>query len=462
MRKSDIYFTAALVPMDYIAIVGAAATAYVLRYADFVQRVRPVVFDLPFREYFPLVMAIAAGWLVIFSFSGLYAMRERKFFSVVTRIALACSTDMLAVVLIFFFSRAIFSSRFMLLASWIFAVLYVGIERFLMRLCKRAYWARGKGLHEVVIVGNDAAAHALLASRFGSSAGGHHIAQRILHWDVESEKVLRTYIQAGNNIDELVLTDPDITRECMKSLIDFCTAHQVGFRYTAELLGGQTSNIGIDLIAGIPIIEVRATRLDGLGKVWKRLFDLCIATLGLLLLVPLTMVAGGAIILDSRGPVFVGLERIGARGKRFILYKYRSMIAGAHEMKGQLWALNERSEGPLFKMKHDPRVTRLGKFLRRWSIDELPQLWNVFKGEMSLVGPRPHEPQEVSQYETQQKKLLTIRPGITGLAQVSGRTDLSFAEEARIDTLYVEQWSMMLDIIIILKTPFVLFKHNGV
>jgi exopolysaccharide biosynthesis polyprenyl glycosylphosphotransferase len=243
--------------------------------------------------------------------------------------------------------------------------------------------------------------------------------------------------------------------------MDFCTAHQVGFKYTAELLGGQSSNIGVDLIAGIPIIEVRATRLDGWGKVLKRLFDACVASVGLLLLAPMSIVVGAAITLDSRGPVFVGLERIGARRKRFILYKYRSMVAGAHEMKGELVAQNERNDGPLFKMKDDPRITRVGRFLRRTSIDELPQLWNVLKGDMSLVGPRPHEPQEVSQYETPQKKLLTIRPGITGMAQVSGRTDLTFAEESRIDMLYVEQWSLLLDVIIMLKTPFILIKHRG-
>jgi lipopolysaccharide/colanic/teichoic acid biosynthesis glycosyltransferase len=138
------------------------------------------------------------------------------------------------------------------------------------------------------------------------------------------------------------------------------------------------------------------------------------------------------------------------------------MVVGAHEMKRELMEQNERADGPLFKMKNDPRITRVGRFLRRWSIDELPQLWNVFRGDMSLVGPRPHEPQEVSQYETQQRKLLTIRPGITGMAQVSGRTDLTFVEESRIDMLYVEQWSMLLDIIIMLKTPFVLIKHKGV
>ena len=461
MRRSDIIFTAALVPVDYIAVVGAASAAYFLRYAEFFQRVRPVVFNLPFRQYFPLVLVIAAVWIVIFAFSGLYAMRERKLSNDIARVALSCSTGTLAVVLVFFFSRELFSSRFMILASWGLAVMFVLVGRFLMRMCKRAYWKRGKGLHEVAVVGGDATARALLSSRFGSLSSGHKIVQQLPRWDEAGERALRAYVDTGRDLDELVLTDPNISRERMKSLVDFCTAHQVGFKYTAELLGGQSSNIGVDLIGGIPIVEVRATRLDGWGKVLKRLFDMCVASVGLLLLAPITVVVGAAIVLDSRGSVFVGLERIGTRRRRFILYKYRSMVAGAHEMKGELVAQNERNDGPLFKMKDDPRITRVGRFLRRSSIDELPQLWNVLKGDMSLVGPRPHEPQEVSRYETLQKRLLTIRPGITGMAQVSGRTDLTFAEESRIDMLYVEQWSLLLDVIIMLKTPFILIKDRG-
>ena len=189
---------------------------------------------------------------------------------------------------------------------------------------------------------------------------------------------------------------------------------------------------------------------------------LATAFVGLLALLPVTVAVGAAIKLNDRGPLFVVLERVGLRGKKFTLFKYRSMVVGAHDMKREIMRQNERADGPLFKMKNDPRITGVGRFLRRWSIDELPQLWNVLKGDMSIVGPRPHESQEVSQYEVAQKKLLTIRPGITGMAQVSGRTDLSFAEESRIDMLYVEQWSLTLDIIIILKTPFVLVKHKGV
>jgi lipopolysaccharide/colanic/teichoic acid biosynthesis glycosyltransferase len=156
----------------------------------------------------------------------------------------------------------------------------------------------------------------------------------------------------------------------------------------------------------------------------------------------------------------VQLKRVGQKGKIFKMYKFRSMVKDAHLMKSEIKNLNERPDGPLFKMKNDPRVTTFGKFLRRTSLDELPQLFNVLAGEMSLVGPRPHEPEEVSEYQRGYRKLLTIKPGITGMAQVSGRSSLLFSEEAKLDIFYIENWSILLDLIILLKTPKALFKKD--
>jgi lipopolysaccharide/colanic/teichoic acid biosynthesis glycosyltransferase len=144
----------------------------------------------------------------------------------------------------------------------------------------------------------------------------------------------------------------------------------------------------------------------------------------------------------------------------FTLYKFRSMVQNAHALKPQMQELNERRDGPLFKIQNDPRVTRIGRFLRKASLDELPQLWNVLKGDMSLVGPRPHEPEEVRQYRAEDRGLLAIKPGITGLAQVSGRSNLLFAEEVTLDTYYIENWSLRLDFQILVRTLIVVFKFR--
>ena len=181
--------------------------------------------------------------------------------------------------------------------------------------------------------------------------------------------------------------------------------------------------------------------------------------LGLIILSPFFVFMAIIIKMDSAGPVLARLERV-ARGKKFKLYKFRSMIENAHEMKydkdgnlrSEFARLNERGEGPLFKMKNDPRITKVGRFIRKTRLDEFPQLINVLKGEISLIGPRPHEPEEVAKYEKHHKKLLTIKPGCTGMAQVSGSSGLDFEREVKLDIYYIENWSLFLDLIIIIKT----------
>ena len=178
----------------------------------------------------------------------------------------------------------------------------------------------------------------------------------------------------------------------------------------------------------------------------------------LLLSLPLFLIVPVLIKRDSPGPVLVRLTRIGRRGKPFRLYKFRSMVKDAHALKPEYQELNERADGPLFKMRRDPRITRIGKYLRISSIDEIPPLWNVIRGEMSLVGPRPHEPEEVDQYTQGYKRLLSVKPGLTGAAQISGRSNIPFSQEASLDMLYIENWSLWRDTVILLKTIPAIFR----
>jgi len=223
----------------------------------------------------------------------------------------------------------------------------------------------------------------------------------------------------------------------------------------------QPTHLEINTIADIPIIEVKKTRLEGWGRIFKRVFDIIISFVILIIISPLLFFVSLLIVIDSQGGVLVRLERVGEKGKRFKLYKFRSMVKNAQLLKKELVDLNERADGPLFKITNDPRVTRIGRFIRKTSIDELPQLINVFKGEISLVGPRPHEPEEVAKYERWHRKLLAIKPGVTGLAQVSGRSDLEFKDEAKLDIYYIENWSPELDLQILFKTPWVVISGKS-
>lgn len=192
----------------------------------------------------------------------------------------------------------------------------------------------------------------------------------------------------------------------------------------------------------------------------KRIMDIVLSSLGLIVLSPLILIVGIAIKVESKGPIVFVQERVGVKGKRFKMYKFRSMVSDAEEMKKNLEKCNEMS-GPMFKMKEDPRVTRIGRFIRKTSIDELPQFVNVIKGEMTIVGPRPSLPKEVEQFEPWMLERLEVKPGITCIWQVSGRNDVSFTEWMKMDIKYVHEKSIILDIKLIFKTFLLLFgdKH---
>jgi exopolysaccharide biosynthesis polyprenyl glycosylphosphotransferase len=226
------------------------------------------------------------------------------------------------------------------------------------------------------------------------------------------------------------------------------------------------------MVGGVPVVEVRRTALEGWGAIAKRVFDLLIAGLLIIILSPVMLVIALAIKTNSKGPVIYKNERVGYKGRTFKLYKFRSMLAelstGAEfggekalELEKKLIEENSIKEGPVYKIKNDPRVTSVGRFIRETSLDELPQLFNVMNGTMSLVGPRPHQPREVEKYESHEKRVLAVRPGITGLAQISGRSEIPFADEARLDNFYIEHWSLITDLIILIKTPFAVVGRKG-
>jgi exopolysaccharide biosynthesis polyprenyl glycosylphosphotransferase len=214
-------------------------------------------------------------------------------------------------------------------------------------------------------------------------------------------------------------------------------------------------------VAGLPLIHVDKPQYQGAKRFEKRLFDVAFAAAVLLFGSPLLLTTALAVKLTSRGPVFYRQERIGLGGQPFRMLKFRTMVDGADTMVEQLRVLNEADSGVLFKIRDDPRVTPVGRFLRRYSLDELPQFINVLKRDMSVVGPRPPLAREVDAYDEQARRRLLVRPGITGLWQISGRSDLSWEDTVRLDLFYVENWSMVADLLIAVKTARAVFCHQG-
>lgn len=459
MKKSALFFTVALVPLDLAMLFLAGVSAYFLRTSSWVSEYRPVLFDvnLPLEKYIFIVLIVIPFGIFVFALTGLYKLRRDSLFEEFFQIIASVSFTMMSAIIFIFIKREWFDSRFILLAAWIFSVLYVFSGRLILRMAKKFFISRYQfGVERVLLVGDDKASK-ILAQEIGrNSSFGYKLVKIIPSLDlIEVKKAI-----ANPKIDTVMVGKADYSNNEIVELAEFCQEHHLNFHFAPTLFQTLATNVNMNVIGGMPLIEVRHTPLYGWGKVLKRSIDIAGSLIGLFILAPLLGVISLAIKITSKGPVFFAPERVSMNNK-FHLYKFRSMINDAHYLKKDLMRYNERKDGPLFKMKNDPRVTGIGRFLRRTRLDELPQLFNVLKGDISLVGPRPHEPEEISRYEKRHKKLLTLKAGVTGMAQISGSSDLPFEEEVKLDIYYIENWSLFLDIKILFKTLAVLFKDKS-
>jgi exopolysaccharide biosynthesis polyprenyl glycosylphosphotransferase len=264
----------------------------------------------------------------------------------------------------------------------------------------------------------------------------------------------------GGDIDLVILALPFWEHHRLPELVDICRYAGVEFRVVPDLYQLSFDRIDIGNLSGIPLIGLKEVSLRGWNLVVKRTMDLALTLLALPIVLPLGVMLAIIVRLDSPGPAIFRQRRIGRDGRPFICYKFRTMVVDAEERKAELAALNE-ADGPLFKIRNDPRMTRVGRFLRRYSLDELPQLWNILRGDMSWVGPRPATPEEVAQYEDWHYRRLTVVPGLTGLSQVLGRSDISFDETVRLDIFYTENWTPGMDLRILLQTIPVVISGRG-
>lgn len=262
-----------------------------------------------------------------------------------------------------------------------------------------------------------------------------------------------------HHIDEIIITIPS-ERDLVYKLITNLRKLNIKITIVPDMFNLMMSTVQIGNINALPIVSLVKTPMHGLGLIIKRIFDVFISLLLAGILLPLFFIVSIAIKLDSPGPIFYKQTRLGKNAKPFKMLKFRSMVIGADKLVQQLSNQNT-IQGPAFKVKNDPRRTKVGTFIRKYSIDELPQIFNVIAGHMSLVGPRPPLPSEVEQYGDWEWRRLEIVPGITGLWQVSGRSDLSFQQWMNLDIYYIENWSLVLDLKILLKTIPVVFKGEG-
>jgi exopolysaccharide biosynthesis polyprenyl glycosylphosphotransferase len=384
------------------------------------------------------------------------------------RIILSVTSAVMGIVVLSFWS-SIPSSRLWIGYCWFFGLVFTGAARRRWHHVIRHRWIAGQLTFDTLIVGTNREAQSL-AELLASSKVGYRPLGFVA--TVSSDEVAGGPPVLGP-IDELrqlitqtqascvFVASSDVDAEDVKQVLKARRLHGVEIRVTANFPGTlSATRVTPQSVGGLLALSVSAVRLTRAQAIAKRSFDLVLSAAGLLVLAPLLAVIALAIRLDSAGPVLFRQERMGRHRQRFKVLKFRTMVADAEVMLAGLSARNE-ADGPLFKIRDDPRVTRVGRYLRRYSLDELPQLWNVLKGEMSLVGPRPPLPREVEAYEDWQLDRLEVRPGITGLWQVSGRSELPFDEYVRLDLFYIENWSLAYDLFILAKTVPMLLAARG-
>lgn len=328
---------------------------------------------------------------------------------------------------------------------------------------------RGLGLDRVVIVGAGGLGKIIMRAVVAQPESGLNVIGFV---DDERNDDIGRFRALGRvdslsrvlreeTVDQVIVALPAASHRKIADIMVLCARKRVRCRIVPDFYELTLSQVDIDQIGGIPLIGVREVSIRGWNLLIKRVVDVAVSALVLVVLSPLIAAIALAIKIDSSGPVLFKQVRLGRERKRFVIYKFRSMRINAEAELADLSALNEAA-GPIFKIRNDPRLTTVGRVLRRLSLDELPQFVNVLKGDMSLVGPRPPLPQEVEQYEDWHMQRLEVSPGVTGLWQVSGRSELTFDEMVLLDIWYVENWSLARDFNILLRTiPAVLFANGA-
>lgn len=459
MRRFALFFLFIKLPLDYLAVVAAGFAAYSIRFGTLAEW-RSAQALIPFDQFSTLIFALAGLWIVAFAWAGLYRARRSRAVDEFVRIFMAASAAIMAVVILIFLRREFFASRFIVLAAWGLSVVFVIVERIIVRLVELQLLSMNYGKRRTAVVGAGASAEGLALAAEKEPGLAMSVVARFPRFDSRAEAELRR-VRQKLGLDELIVTDTKLNDEDAKRLLRFVDETQIALRYSADLFAARRASLEFVTIAGVPLVQIKQTPLEGWGKIYKRGFDIVISFFCQVLLSPLLLAVALAVWFESGQPVIFRQCRIGERGEKFSFLKFRSMKVGAEKDWERVVRRRSERPGPVPKIKNDPRVTRVGRFIRRSSLDEMPQFWNVLTGQMSLVGPRPHLPAEVDEYAPEQKKLLNVKPGLTGLAQISGRAELSFDDEARLDLWYIEHWSPLLDLSILLRTPLAVLGKSG-
>lgn len=421
-----------------------------------------------FYEYLFFFISFSLIYAALAYRHKLYFFRSRSGFldefSQVARVITYTTIFTVGIIYLFNFDEI---SRLVVLVFWATSIVGAGILRWVKRRVYFVLAKKGIMSKNVVILGAGKVGQSLISELCEHTWLGYSVTGYL---DDNVKEPIHGVHHLGGltdlkhtlkdiDIDEVIITIPS-QRELVQNLISDIRKLDLSIKIVPDMFNLVTSSVQIGSINALPVVTLVKTPMRGLGLLFKRLIDIVGSGLLILLCLPFFAITALAIKINSKGPVIYRQARLGKNGKAFKMLKFRSMHERADDLLEQLEQKNEVA-GIAFKMKNDPRVTKVGRFIRKYSIDELPQLFNVLKGDMSLVGPRPPLPYEVEKYGDWEWRRLEVLPGITGLWQVSGRSDLSFQQWMRLDIYYIENWSIGLDIKIMLKTIPCVLKGEG-
>jgi exopolysaccharide biosynthesis polyprenyl glycosylphosphotransferase len=459
--------------VDVLLINLALPIAYWLRYDLQLFRGVDPASNVPYSVYLPMAALLTVMLILTNRHEGAYDLRRNRSLSRDLYGVLSATTTaiMLLVVLVFFYRRLSYS-RMIFVYAGILIIAFLALARIARHAILTRMRQSGHGVDRVLIIGSGEVGRAVMRNTIAQPELGYRVIGFLdddpakSSTDIGPIKALGpveniSQIVKEKAIDVVMITLPWQYHRKIIRLVG--EAEQAGVRAAVvpDLFQLSLGGIQIEEINGIPLISVKQTTLTGMNQVIKRAFDLIITVPTVVLLAPIWPLVALAIRLDSPGPILFRQIRVGRHGKTFTFYKFRSMCADAEAELEKLRALNEAS-GPLFKIKDDPRQTRVGRFIRRTSLDELPQFFNVLRGDMSLVGPRPGLPSEVEKYQNWHRRRLEVQPGLSGLWQVRGRSDLTFDEMVMLDIYYGENWSLLTDVQILMRTiPQILFGDGA-
>lgn len=491
-RQQEWRFRIFLLLTDLLLVIPAFMLAHWMRYwADWpplldnlVQPVNEAYF-VEFSAFWRITIGLMVLLGVLFSMKGLYSLpRSAGLLDYAGIIFSSTMTGISILIVVVTLIGSSLNSRLIFVFVGFNIVVFLCTWRIIIMIVRQWRWSKGIGLERVLVVGGRGLGQHVMAG----IAAQPHLGYKLMGYlDNETcsnglvpppvatptppapnggrfrklgpiEDLPKIVNEQG--IDTVVVALPFWEHGKLPILAQQCSELGVEYRIAPDLYQLSFDRVNVLDISGVPLIELKDVSLKGWNLAFKRAMDLTLVILAAPILIPIGLLIALLVRLDSEGPPVFTQTRVGKNGKLFKIYKFRTMVVDAEARKAELSAFNE-ADGPIFKMKNDPRITRVGRILRRTSLDELPNFWNVLLGDISLVGPRPAVPSEVAQYEPWHMRRLEVMPGITGLWQVLGRSDTSWEEMVRLDIYYAENWSPGMDIRILLQTIPAVLQGRG-